>query len=140
MSMRPAMKNRAPCSRGPDPSTKSASTVRSCSLSSMGAQPASTSSTQTTVNRSDGRGRKIRIIAGLPGAQKERTRPLALDRLLEKATAAHRKGAIEAAASLYREVLTLDPRNDVACGNLAVIAATRGDLAWLKNYFAKRRN
>jgi len=60
---------------------------------------------------------------------------LALDRLLEKATAAHRKGAIEAAASLYREVLTLDPRNDVACGNLAVIAATRGDLALAEELF-----
>ena len=60
---------------------------------------------------------------------------MALDRLLEKATAAHRKGAIEAAASLYREVLTLDPRNDVACGNLAVIAATRGDLALAEELF-----
>jgi predicted O-linked N-acetylglucosamine transferase (SPINDLY family) len=55
--------------------------------------------------------------------------------LLEKAIAAHRKGAIEAAAVLYRKVLTLDPRNDVASSNLAVIAATRGDLALAEELF-----
>jgi len=60
---------------------------------------------------------------------------LARDRLLEKAIAAHRKGAIEAAAVLYRKVLTLDPRNDVASSNLAVIAATRGDLALAEELF-----
>ena len=60
---------------------------------------------------------------------------MARDRLLEKAIAAHRKGAIEAAAVLYRKVLTLDPRNDVASSNLAVIAATRGDLALAEELF-----
>jgi protein O-GlcNAc transferase len=65
---------------------------------------------------------------------------LAGDRLLEKAIAAHRKGAIEAAAGLYREVLKLDPRNDIACSNLAVIAATQGDLAVAEELFRQAVN
>ena len=65
---------------------------------------------------------------------------MAADQLLEKAIEAHRKGAIEAAAGLYREVLTLDPRNDVACSNLAIITATGGDLARAEELFRQAVN
>src|SRR3984893_2071791 len=133
MSMRPAMKIRAPCSRVRNPSTKSASTVRSCSSSSMEAQRASTSNTRTTVSRSGGADGKI--IAPRMRGRKRKDAALAGNRLLEKAIAAHRKDSIEAAAGLYRKVLTRDPRNDVACGNLAVIAATHGDLALAEELF-----
>ncbi len=54
---------------------------------------------------------------------------LAGDQLLERAVAAHRTGAIDAAAGLYRDVLMLNPHNEVACRNLASIAAARGDFA-----------
>ena len=60
--------------------------------------------------------------------------------MLENAIAAHRKGAFEVAASLYREVLTRDPRNDAACTNLAIIAATGGDLAQAEELFRQAVN
>jgi len=53
----------------------------------------------------------------------------ASEHLFKKAIDAHRNGAIEDAKLLYREVLTADPENAAACGNLAIIAAQQGDLA-----------
>jgi protein O-GlcNAc transferase len=53
----------------------------------------------------------------------------ASEHLFKKAIEAHRSGAIENAKSLYREVLTADPENAAAYGNLAIIAARQGDLA-----------
>src|SRR5262249_61113738 len=48
--------------------------------------------------------------------------------ILRQAIAAQQRGAIGEAKRLYGEVLRLDPRNDAARGNLAIIAARQGDL------------
>jgi predicted O-linked N-acetylglucosamine transferase (SPINDLY family) len=53
----------------------------------------------------------------------------ASEHLFKKAIEAHRNGAVEDAKLLYRKVLTADPKNAAACGNLAIIAAQQGDLA-----------
>ena len=53
----------------------------------------------------------------------------ASEHLFKKAIEAHRGGAVENAKILYREVLTADPENAAAYGNLAIIAAQQGDLA-----------
>ena len=53
----------------------------------------------------------------------------ASEHLFKKAIEAHRGGAVENAKILYREVLTADPNNAAAYGNLAIIAAQQGDLA-----------
>ena len=53
----------------------------------------------------------------------------ASEHLFKKAIEAHRGGAVENAKILYREVLTADPDNAAAYGNLAIIAAQQGDLA-----------
>jgi predicted O-linked N-acetylglucosamine transferase (SPINDLY family) len=53
----------------------------------------------------------------------------AAEHLLKKAIEAHRNGAVENAKRLYQEVLTADPKNAAAYGNLAIIAAQQGDLA-----------
>ena len=53
----------------------------------------------------------------------------ASEHLFKKAIEAHRGGAVEDAKLLYREVLTADPGNAAAYGNLAIIAAQQGDLA-----------
>jgi protein O-GlcNAc transferase len=53
--------------------------------------------------------------------------PAPADQLLQQALAAHRRGAIAEAAPLYRRVLEVAPTNNVACTNLAVIAAAAGD-------------
>ena len=55
--------------------------------------------------------------------------------ILRQAIEAHRRGAIEDAKRLYRQVLSLDPRSDAACGNLAIIAAQQGDLAGAERLF-----
>src|SRR5258708_4542400 len=55
--------------------------------------------------------------------------------ILRQAIEAHRRGAIEDAQRLYRQVLSLDPRSDAACGNLAIIAAQQGDLAGAERLF-----
>jgi protein O-GlcNAc transferase len=52
----------------------------------------------------------------------------ASEQILQKAIRAHRDGFVEIAKSLYREVLTADPRNAAAYGNLAILAAQQGDL------------
>jgi protein O-GlcNAc transferase len=52
----------------------------------------------------------------------------ASEHLFKKAIEAHRGGAVEHAKLLYREVLTADPKNAAAYGNLAIIAAQQGDL------------
>jgi predicted O-linked N-acetylglucosamine transferase (SPINDLY family) len=59
----------------------------------------------------------------------------ATQRLFEQAIGAHRRGAIEEARSLYREVLRIDPRNAAANGNLAIIAAQHGDLPGAEKLF-----
>jgi protein O-GlcNAc transferase len=50
------------------------------------------------------------------------------DQLMQAALAAHRGGAIAEAKRLYALVLSIDPTNAAACGNLAIIAAQQGDL------------
>src|SRR5262249_59217093 len=61
----------------------------------------------------------------------------AVDQILQQAVAAHRKGATEDAEPLYRQVLSLDPRSEAACGNLAIIAAQQGDLAAAEGLFRR---
>ena len=61
----------------------------------------------------------------------------ASQRAFEKGIDAHRRGAIEEARLLYREVLRLDPRNAAACGNLAIIAAQHGDLVVAEDMFRR---
>ena len=61
----------------------------------------------------------------------------AVDQILQQAVAAHRKGATEDAERLYRQVLSLDPRSEAACGNLAIIAAQQGDLAAAERLFRR---
>jgi len=56
-------------------------------------------------------------------------------RLFERAIAAHRKGSIEDAKTLYHQVLQIDPGHASACGNLAVIAAQQGDLVRAETLF-----
>src|SRR6202051_685445 len=51
------------------------------------------------------------------------------EQLLENALAAQRKGSIGDAKRLYASVLSIDPTNAAAHGNLAIIAAQQGDLA-----------
>jgi protein O-GlcNAc transferase len=51
------------------------------------------------------------------------------EQLLEDALAAHRRGSIADAKRLYGLVLSIDPTNAAAHGNLAIIAARQGDLA-----------
>ena len=57
------------------------------------------------------------------------------EQILQQAIAAHRNGAIDEARRLYERVLGLDPRNEAACANLAIIAAQRGDLAGAERLF-----
>src|SRR5260370_3739917 len=51
------------------------------------------------------------------------------EQLLEDALAAHRRGSIADAKRIYASVLSIDPANAAAHGNLAIIAAQQGDLA-----------
>jgi protein O-GlcNAc transferase len=51
------------------------------------------------------------------------------EQLLENALAAQRRGSIGDAKRLYASVLSIDPTNVAAHGNLAIIAAQQGDLA-----------
>jgi protein O-GlcNAc transferase len=55
--------------------------------------------------------------------------------LFSQAIEAQRHGDLVEAARLYREVLSLDPRNEAACGNLAIIAAQQGDLTGAERLF-----
>ncbi len=48
---------------------------------------------------------------------------------MQQALSAHRRGAIADAKRLYDRLLSIDPCNAAACGNLAIIAAQQGDLA-----------
>ncbi len=50
-------------------------------------------------------------------------------RLFQQAIAAQQRGDLAEASGLYRQVLSLDPRHDAACANLAIVAAQQGDLA-----------
>jgi predicted O-linked N-acetylglucosamine transferase (SPINDLY family) len=51
------------------------------------------------------------------------------EQLMQQALSAHRRGAIAEAKHLYDRLLSIDPSNAAACGNLAIIAAQQGDLA-----------
>ncbi|MBV9458647.1 MAG: tetratricopeptide repeat protein, partial [Bradyrhizobium sp.] len=55
--------------------------------------------------------------------------------LMQQAVSAQRRGALPEARLLYERLLRLDPRNAVACGNLAIIAAQQGDLAGAERLF-----
>jgi predicted O-linked N-acetylglucosamine transferase (SPINDLY family) len=55
--------------------------------------------------------------------------------LFSQAVEAQRRGDLVEAARLYRQVLSLDPRDEAACGNLAIIAAQQGDLAGAERLF-----
>jgi protein O-GlcNAc transferase len=57
------------------------------------------------------------------------------DQLLKDALAAQRSGAIGDAKRLYASVLSIDPGNAAAHGNLAVIAAREGDYAAAERLF-----
>jgi protein O-GlcNAc transferase len=57
------------------------------------------------------------------------------EQLLKDALAAHRRGAIAEAKRLYASILSIDPANVAACGNLAIIAAQEGDLAGAERLF-----
>jgi predicted O-linked N-acetylglucosamine transferase (SPINDLY family) len=55
--------------------------------------------------------------------------------LLADALAAQRRGSIGDAKRLYASVLSIDPTNAAAYGNLAIIAAQQGDLAAAERLF-----
>lgn len=57
------------------------------------------------------------------------------EQLLKEALAAHRRGAVAEAKRLYASILSIDPTNVAACGNLAIIAAQEGDLAGAERLF-----
>ncbi len=57
------------------------------------------------------------------------------EQLLEDALAAHRRGSIADAKRIYASVLSIDPTNAAAHGNLAIIAAQQGDLAAAERLF-----
>jgi predicted O-linked N-acetylglucosamine transferase (SPINDLY family) len=57
------------------------------------------------------------------------------EQLLKNALAAQRRGATEDAKRLYVSVLSIDPTNAAAHGNLAIIAAQQGDLASAERLF-----
>jgi protein O-GlcNAc transferase len=63
--------------------------------------------------------------------------PAAADQLLQQAIAAHRRGALADAASLYRRVLQAAPTNNVACTNLAAIATAAGDFTEAETMFRR---
>jgi Flp pilus assembly protein TadD len=55
--------------------------------------------------------------------------------LLKDALAAQRRGAIGDAKRLYASVLSIDPTNAAAFGNLGIIAAQQGDLGAAERLF-----
>src|SRR6202451_1789023 len=59
------------------------------------------------------------------------------DQLLQQALAAHRRGALAEAASLYRRVLEVAPANNGACTNLAAIATPAGDFNEAETMFRR---
>ena len=63
--------------------------------------------------------------------------PAPADQILQQSLAAHRRGALAEAAPLYRRVLEIDPANEVACTNLAAIAAQAGNLAKAENLYRR---
>src|SRR5258708_9538332 len=60
------------------------------------------------------------------------------EQLLEDALAAHRRGSIADAKRIYASVLSIDPANAAAHGNLAIIAAQQRDLAPAERLFPQR--
>src|SRR3979411_1866912 len=59
------------------------------------------------------------------------------EQLLENALAAQRRGSIGDAKRLYASVLSIDPANAAAYGNLAIIAAQQGDFAGAERLFRR---
>jgi protein O-GlcNAc transferase len=59
------------------------------------------------------------------------------NQLLERAIDAHMRGALEDAKRLYEGVLELDPRNEAACGNLAIVAVQSGALEEAERLFCQ---
>jgi predicted O-linked N-acetylglucosamine transferase (SPINDLY family) len=59
------------------------------------------------------------------------------EKLLEQALAAQRGGSMGEAKRLYASVLSIDPANAAAYGNLAIIAAQQGDLVGAERLFFK---
>jgi protein O-GlcNAc transferase len=57
------------------------------------------------------------------------------EQLLKDALAAQRRGSIADAKRLYASVLSIDPTNAAAHGNLAIIAAQQGDFAAAERLF-----
>jgi protein O-GlcNAc transferase len=57
------------------------------------------------------------------------------EQLLKDALAAHRRGSIGDAKRLYASVLSIDPTNAAAHGNLAIIAAQQGDFGAAERLF-----
>src|ERR1700730_17533588 len=68
-------------------------------------------------------------VAGFRERTSDAVRHPTPQQLLEIALAAHRGGRIEEAKRLYASLLSVDPANAAAHGNLAIIAAQQGDLA-----------
>jgi protein O-GlcNAc transferase len=60
------------------------------------------------------------------------------EQLLKNALAAQRGGSVEDAKRLYASVLSIDPANAAAYGNLAIIAAQQGDLAGAERLFRQQ--
>jgi protein O-GlcNAc transferase len=59
------------------------------------------------------------------------------EQLLQDALAAQRRGSLPDAKRLYASVLSIDPANAAAYGNLAIIAAQQGDLATAERLIRK---
>jgi len=62
------------------------------------------------------------------------------EQLLKDALAAHRRGSIGDAKRLYASVLSIDPANAAAYGNLAIIAAQQGDFGAAERLFRQEIN
>jgi protein O-GlcNAc transferase len=62
----------------------------------------------------------------------------ASEQMLKDAVAAQRRGDVERAERLYRDILKADPDCAPACGNLAIIAVQRGDLVSAEALFRRQ--
>jgi protein O-GlcNAc transferase len=60
------------------------------------------------------------------------------DTLMRSALAAHRAGALDEAKRLYRKILETEPTNEMACGNLAIIAAQQGEFVTAEALFRRQ--
>jgi protein O-GlcNAc transferase len=76
-------------------------------------------------------------VAGFRERTSDAVRHPTPQQLLETALAAHRGGRIEEAKRLYAALLSVDPANAAAHGNLGIIAAQQGDLAGAERLFRR---